>query len=233
MYKLALLTVLAAGCVKTDSSDILTSGMYALISAETRGAGTTHVDTQLYLGSPSNLVYIELGPDDELRASAAGESKRMAKTELLNIITYHAELATDAEGTEIEVSFLRSVDDGAPRSVMTLPAPFALEPLATPTISRTAAVTAAWAPSGSADQMSWQIDGDCIERESQMLVGDSGSLTIEAGRVRQRMGDGIADTCEVTLTVTRARPGQLDPGYGKGGTIHGRQVRTLTFTSTP
>jgi len=33
--------------------------------------------------------------------------------------------------------------------------------------------------------------------------------------------------------VSRSRPGTLDPGYGKGGTITGAQDRTAMFTTVP
>jgi hypothetical protein len=46
------------------------------------------------------------------------------------------------------------------------------------------------------------------------------------------MGTTIADTCEMTLTVTRSRAGTLDPGFGKGGVIEGLQVREVMLTTT-
>jgi hypothetical protein len=43
----------------------------------------------------------------------------------------------------------------------------------------------------------------------------------------------VPDACEVTLTIIRSRAGQLDRGYGKGGTIQGQQTRSVKLSSTP
>jgi hypothetical protein len=233
MRKLALFAVLLAGCVKTESGDLLTSGMHASIHVETLGTGTTDVRATLYLGNPLNLNFVELTGDDRLIARHAGMSKVMTESEVFNVISHHAQFQVDAEGAEFEVAFERTVDAGAPRSTATLPAKFTLVGPAAATVSRADPITLTWSPAGTTDVMSWEIQGDCIERESQNLVADTGTLTIETGRVRKRMGDTIADSCEMTIRVGRSRLGTLDPGYGKGGTILAHQVRTVVLTSVP
>lgn len=232
MRKLAFALVLTSGCVKTSSDNLLTSGIYASIEAESAGTGTTNVSTTLFVGNPINLNFVELAGADQLIASHEGQDKVMTESEILNVIGYHATFQTDAEDATFEVSFIRGVDAGAPSSLMSLPAKFELAP-APSGASRNGPLQITWAPAGTADIMAWQVDGDCIEREQETLTGDTGSFTIETGRLRMRQGDGIADTCDITIKVTRSREGDLDRNYGEGGTIFGRQVRTVTLQSTP
>jgi hypothetical protein len=97
--------------------------------------------------------------------------------------------------------------------------------------SRMASLTVSWTPP-STDQISWTADGDCIETATGSLA-DTGSLTIPAATLKKRQGMNIADSCMVTLAVSRTRLGQLDPGYGQGGTITGEQRRKMMFTSMP
>ncbi len=223
--------VAASGCAKTDSSDLLTSGIYAGISAQAKGDGTTDVYASLYVGNPINLNFVDLTGDDRLIASHGNQEMVMTETVILNIVSHHASYPYDAEGEQFQVAFDRTVDGGAPNSIATLPAKFTLDAAPT-TSSRAAALSLSWSPIDSGSVMRWEVTGDCIENESQILAVDSGALTIEANRIRKRMGDMIADQCAMTVTVTRGKTGQLDPGYGKGGTVEGQQVRKVMLTTT-
>lgn len=228
---LLLCATALTGCAKTDSSDLLTSGIYAGISAQGKGDGTTDVYATLYVGNPLNLNFVDLTGDDQLVASHGAQEKVMSETVLLNIVSHHASFPVDAEGEQFQVAFDRTVDNGAPNSIATLPPKFALDAVPT-TSSRAAALSLSWSPLDSASAMRWEVTGDCIENEAQVLAADSGALTIEANRLRKRMGDGVADTCPMTVTLTRSKPGQLDAGYGKGGDVEGQQVRKVMLTTT-
>jgi hypothetical protein len=236
MKKLACLVLLCA-CTKVDSNDILTSGMHADIEARGAADGTTTVSTTLFLGNPLNLNFIELQADDQLLATFGTSSKVMTKAELLNIVSYHADFPTNAEGSQFEVSLDRSVDDGAPSSVATLPAPFTIATPAATSFSRAAAMTIDWDTAGTApDEMRWQVKGSCIDTVSDTLVGDPGSLTIPATAITKRaaqQGEQVPDSCSATLELTRALEGELDLHYGEGGGAFGTQLRTLSFTTTP
>jgi hypothetical protein len=231
MRTLILITALA-GCSTTDSSDVLTSGIYAGITASAPGNGSTQVSATLYLGNPINLNFVELTGDDKLVASHDGQDKVMVESELLNIVSHSVSFDSDNENDEFSVAFDRTVDDGAPDSSVTLPAKFDIAVPATTEWSRQAAYSVQWSPA-STDQMRWEARGDCIETTSESLPDDTGGVIISANRIQKRMGDGVADTCPITLTLTRARQGDLDPGYGKGGSIEGWQVRTIDLTTTP
>lgn len=227
-----LLAVLCAGCSTVDSSDILTSGIHAELSAVSSGDGTTDVQATLYLGNPINLNFVDLTGDDELFAVHGSQRKEMNETILLNIVSHRASFPTDAEGEQFEIEFSRTIDNGAPSSTATLPATFTLSG-PTAATSRAAALPLSWSPASSGDQMTWQANGDCIDVASGNLSGDTGSFSVPADTLKKRMAAGVADTCMVTVSVRRSREGNLDPGYGKGGYIAGVQVRTVTVMSTP
>ena len=232
MTRLAYLAILAAGCTTTESSDILTSGIYASINAETTGNGKTEVTTSLFVGNPIGLNFVELTGEDSLVAIMSGQSKTMSERTVLNTVVHRAEFDVDAAGTEFEVVFDRTVDQGAPSSIATLPAKFDIT--APPqSASRAQTVTLAWSPSGSADIMSWSAKGDCIEDQAAPVTADPGTVTIDAGVIKKRMGTNIADSCAVTFTIRRQKLGTLDSHYGKGGVVHGTQSRTAVVTSMP
>lgn len=234
MYKLALLALLV-GCSKSDSGDILTHGMYASITARAEGNGSTRVVTELMLGNPIDLNFIELSDGDQLLVRHSGQQVTPTESDLLNIVSYTATFQTEAEGESFEVAFLRTVDSGAPSSTMTLPAPFSLGAIPA-TSSRNAALNVTWSPSGSADSVHVSIDGTCIDTLAVPVTGDPGSASIPAGMIHKRMaqpGNTVPDMCEATLHVERTREGSLDSHYGKGGSATGVQARTATFMTAP
>ena len=230
MKNLALLALLV-GCAKTASTDLLTHGMYAGITARATGTGTTTVTATLYVGDPINLNFVELTGDDQLVASHAGQDKVMNQVELLNIVSHQAVFQGDTAGGEYLVDFQRTVDPGAPNSVATLPPAFTLA--APPaTTSRAAGLTLTWSPATS-DTMSWSALGDCIDPASGSITPGTATLTIPGGTFKKKVGQQIADNCAVKLDVTRSTVGTLDPHYGKGGSVSGEQLREIGFTSTP
>jgi hypothetical protein len=234
MHKLALL-VLLVGCSKSDSGDILTSGMYGSINARASGTGTTLVSTSLFLGNPINLNFIELSDGDRLVVRHGGQEVVPTEGELLNVVSYTASFPTDAEGEEFEVAFERDVDAGAPSSVATLPAPYTLAPPPASS-SRAAALTLTWSPSGTGDAMTLVVEGSCIDTANVPVAGDPGTVTIAAATLRKKMaamGQTIDDSCQATVKVERKREGVIDAHFGKGGHATGIQARSATFTTAP
>jgi hypothetical protein len=234
MKRLALLVLITA-CTKVDSEDILTHGMNAQIEARGDAFGNTTVTTTLYLGDPINLNFVELSSGDELIATNGANSKPMQESSILNITSYSAQFSTNVADEEFEVAFIRTVDNGAPSSTVTIPDPFDIEPY-TNSVSRAADMTIAWSAPGS-DKMEWSVSGSCIDAAGAALQADTGGALLQAGTIKKRMSTGpndvVPESCEATLQLTRSRDGDLDPGYGKGGSITGTQVRTTTFTTSP
>ena len=230
--KLCVFALLVSGCAKTESSDLLTSGIYADLSARATGMGTTTISATLYVDNPNNLNFVELTGNDQLIASYGGQDKVMSQVELGNIVSHSADFSTDAEGTIFTIKLQRSVDAGAPMSMATLPAKFAIGTVPA-TASRAAPLTLSWSPSAYTDAMAWKATGPCIGEVQGVITGDPGTLTIPAGMIAKAQGQNIPDTCTVTITMTRSRPGVLDTHYGKGGVGVGSQDRTVTMMSMP
>jgi len=229
----ALLTAGATACTVTESDSILTRGMFADISATADGTGSTTVSTTLFLGPPSDLIFINLVGGDELIAHNGNQSKVMSESIILNIVSHHATFAVDDEDALFEVEFVRDVDAGAPSSIVTLPAGFTLGAVPA-SVSRNVDFGVNWTGTGAAaDDMSWTADGSCIEGASGRLSGDPGSVTMPAGTFRKLSGANIPDSCQVKVTIERERDGDVDLAFGKGGTATGVQTRSVTFTSTP
>lgn len=230
--RLVYLAILLAACTTTESDEVLTSGIHAQITATALGDGKTTVMATLFVGDPIRLNFVELTGDDRLVAKHGTESKTMVQSEFLNTVSHRAEFAADGEGEQFEVAFERIVDGGAPRSVMALPAALAVG-TAPASASRADAVTLTWSPAGAADAMSWEITGDCIQREAAPVDGDPGTVTIAANTIEKRLDQNTPDTCMVTVAIRRTRAGSVDPGYGRGGSAAGVQERRVMFMSTP
>ena len=241
MTKLITASILSLGlaasvnCQSVDSDNILTSGMYADISATADGRGETEIRTTLYLERPSSLNYIELEGGDLLTAFAPDGSRQiMRESQFLGITTYSADFDLDDGGTEFIIAFTRDVDSGAPDSSVILPEAFDILNPQAETYSRDSDdIIIDWAPTDSGDDVDIQITGGCIESELIAVEGDPGTHTISAGTLVKLQGEGIANACDLTVTITKSAPGDLDPAYGFGGEIDGHQVRTLDVSSTP
>lgn len=229
MKKLALLAIVLGACAKTDSEDLLTHGMSAELEAKATGDGTTVVSATLFVGDPSSLNFVELQGDDALIATNSGQQMEMSEASLGNIVSYSAVFTTDEEGDEFTIDFERSLDAGAPDSSVTLPAKYTVDAVATAQ-SRAQDLVLSW-DEPSDDNMSWSADGSCIQLTTDTIDANATDVTIAANTLLPVQG---ADpSCQVTITLTRQRQGDLDPGYGHGGQIVGTQVRTVVFTSNP
>jgi hypothetical protein len=225
---LSVFAILAA-CGTSESGALLTKGISADMSVTATGSSTVHVGAELFEGNPDQLIFVDLQSGDQLLADAGGQLVPLSKSELLNIISYDADLPAGNLGDPITIAFERQVDAGAPTSTATLPDPFTLDPVAA-TTSRAAAMTVTYSPPGT-DDVTWQASGDCIQTATGSIPTDSGSIAIAAGTLVATPSQPTA-TCQVTLTVSRQRAGTLDPHF-EGGSILGEQARTAMFTSTP
>ena len=238
MTRLTLIALVSAAlnanCNSVDSDNILTSGMYADIRATSYGTGVTTVRTTLYLERPSSLDFIELEGDDLLIAYAPdGDSQVMRESQFLGITNYTADFDIDDSGSEFIVELSRTVDGGAPESRVYLAEQFDLLPPESATYSRAEDdIVIDWAPADSGDDVDLEISGSCIETELVAVDGDPGTYQIPAGTLIQPQGQNVPEACDITVTVTKSAPGELDPSYGFGGQIYGEQVRSVQMSST-
>ncbi|MFH1808756.1 MAG: hypothetical protein ABIJ09_08420 [Pseudomonadota bacterium] len=221
-------------CENVDSEDVMTSGVYADISATADGAGQSLVKASLRVGGGASNTYLDLMGNDKLVASQDTTDKDMVKRTLLGAVWYEATFDADAADTPFKVAFTRTVDDGAPESTLTLPTPFAITvPAADAQFSRASDdITVTWDPGSSSDTMHLTADGDCIQIWTKDLDGDAGTAVIPHAEIVAHENQE-ATTCTVTVTVGRRRAGTLDTGYGEGGVVWGIQQRTIKIKSAP
>jgi hypothetical protein len=228
--RLGLVFVLAVGCTPTDSDVVTTANLHADIEVTSTGSGGSTVSAWLLShrdgDPPLNFETIRLVDHDTLSATSNSHSVVMEQSSVVIEYRYDATFDTADAGQRFEVSLDRAADQSAPHSSVTLPEPFT--PALPATASRSAPLTIAWSPSGSADPISIHVTG-CVTAQL-LAIADTGTTTFPAGAL---VADPPTATCELAVAVSRTRSGSLDPAYGQGGSIVATQQRTATLTSTP
>jgi hypothetical protein len=232
----ALLGLSLFGCTDVDSTNLNTSGIRAELTVTGRGDGTASASAGLYV-QDSTLTFVELQEGDELTATTGDETKTMEKSELFGVIDYYASFAdADAEGTAYTIAFNRDSAESAPGSTATLPAKFNLTAPEGDALSYSRAdddIVVTYDNSGKSDEMSYSLDGDCLNVYGKVLDGDPGTFTIPKGTLTLKDTTTTAPTsCQVTVRVSRTRAGTLDPAFGEGH-MSGVQMRTFTFSTMP
>ena len=162
-------------CESVSSSDVLTSGMYANLEVSADGSGVSRASAILRVGGASSNVYVDLVDGDALTVDQGGELVELEKSSVGEYREYNANFDMDAEDTEFDFAFVRDVDDGAPSSVIALPAKFEITgPEVDTTVSRAEELTFTW-DGGGDDLMRYSIDGDCVLSAGETLQGDDGA----------------------------------------------------------
>lgn len=230
---LAAVALALAGCSKTSSTDIKTSGMYLDFTATADGAGSTDVSASVRVGGMS-LTFVELEGGDTLTATSGADTKTLSKVSLFNVVSYNGTFTGDQEDKDFTVALSRPSDTPALNSSVTLPAPLTITgPAAGTSYSRAnGVITVTWGNSGKSEPLSVSLDGNCIDPVSRTPTGDPGTVTFNAGEVKGKK-DHETETCDVTVNVRRTRAGTVDPAFGKGGSVKGVQSRRLSIKSTP
>jgi hypothetical protein len=229
----ALVAILGAACTDIQSTDIKTAGMSAHMMIAADGTGATNVSVNLNVDN-NGTDYVTLSSGDALVATAGGKNQTLASTNVLGIVSYSAAFnGQDASGTQYTVALNRGTSDtSAPSSTATLPEPFTLGTLSATTYSRAGTdIAVTYSPAGQSDAVAWTITGDCFNAAGSSVSGDTGAFTVSKGTL-SGTGSQSTQNCQATLTLTRTRPGSLDPAY-YGGTISAVQQRSVTWTSTP
>lgn len=239
-----LFLLATAACERVESSDVRTSGIYADMTVTAVGDGTSRVSAALRVGGSLSNTYLDLVDGDELMAIQGEDEARMSERSIpLGPVHYEATFDVDTENTPFRVSFAREPHDetekecrggSAPNSFATLPAPFTIDaPAEDRAFSRADDdIEITWSPNGRRDAMSWRASGSCIEGDSGDIDTDNGRFVISRGKLRLRR-EADDNSCDVTITITRSRPGQIDPAYGEGGRFVARQVRSVEVRSDP
>ena len=230
---LPLLVMSLAACESVDSTAVTTAGLYADITATADGSGSTRTTAILKVGGPTSNTYVDLIEPDSLEVTQAEDTQTMSKVSVGDYREYVADFDVDEEDTEFAVALLREVDEGAPNSVVRLPATFELtEPAADTSFSRDSDdLVISWSGTDDAT-MRADITGDCFSVDSVDIDVDDGTVSFLAGSL-EPYEDKVDETCDAVVTVWRTRAGELDPNYGEGGVARGVQVRSVTVLSGP
>jgi hypothetical protein len=228
--------VVGAACTSIQSSNIKTAGMSAYMQVVADGTGQTKASAQLNVGNNAT-DFVDLSSGDTFVATASGQSQTMSRTNFLGTISYQATFnGKDGVGTPYTIALNRTSDVSAPSSTCTMPKPFNITaPTSNGTFSRANSdIMVTYDNSGTQDAMNWSAGGDCVKGQVDgSVAGDTGSFTIAKGILVPTDPSQNTVTCQAHITLTRTRPGQLDPHFGSGGNIHADHVRTVTFNSTP
>lgn len=219
-------------CESVSSTDVLTNGMYANLEVSADGSGTSRANAVLRVGGGSSNVYVDLVEGDTLTVKQGEDTVELEKSSVGDFREYNAEFEVDEEGSAFDFAFTRDVDEGAPSSIVVLPAKFEITaPEVDATISRAEDLTFTW-DGGSDDGMRYNMDGDCVFSEGETLDGDEGTYTIPGGTI-ESVDENEPETCSIELVLSRVRAGDVDAGFGEGGSAEGVQVRRLKFVSAP
>lgn len=148
-------------------------------------------------------------------------------------VHYNGHLDDVPEGAEYTVSLLRDSGTEALESTVVMPEAFELlSPLENQTLSRSSdPVQLEWLPAEVGVAVEVDVTTTCADESEYhyrtTVAEDTGALQLEAGEIDSPQ---LSGSCSTTLTLTKARLGQLDSAYA-GGTISARQVSTVTFTT--
>ena len=229
---LSLSAALAACTEPVKSGEVYTDEIDATFTVMCDGELST-ISATLILEGGYPLTYVELEGDDSLTATAGGQSKELNTVTIGDSIVYTAALPVTEADEPFVLALERSIDGGAPDTTVSLPAPFSISsPQEGASFSRSGEeLVINWDLANDGDTMTVTVEGDCIEDWSESLSEDPGSLTIGAGELVALDGQE-AETCDLTVGVSRMREGELDPAYA-GGLIHAMQVRAVTLTAAP
>lgn len=230
-FALALAPLIA--CEAVDSEDVLTSGMYADLAVTNSGSNTRAAAILRVGGSTSN-TFVELTGDDSLTLGIGEESTELQSQNFGDLWSYNADLELGDAGTEYTFALERTVDEGAPSSTCTMPAPFELSaPEMDASVSRSEdSLLISWDGSGEAEPMELIVESECTELLVLPVDQDTGSYTLPAGEITP-YGGMEDDSCKASLVLRRVRAGALDDGYGEGGRIHAAQERSVDLQLSP
>jgi hypothetical protein len=235
MLRIAVVTsgfIALLGCSAIESSDLLTSGMYADVVVTADGEGTSDVTATLRAGGALSTTFVELTGDDVLTATLLEETVEMNEISLGNLNSFVAEFQSAEPGVDYVIALERSLDEGAPNTVIQLPAAFDIDaPTITEFARSTEDLTVTWTPADSGENMRVTVDGDCFLLRIDELSGDPGTWTLEGGSLEDTGAEST--NCEADITIERRLTGNLDPNYGEGGSATGVQQRTVSIQSTP
>lgn len=237
---LTLVTLVTAplalfGCAKkqsVDSQDVTTHGMSLQLEVVNDGT-RSKVYAALHVGDWESYVWARLSSGDQLiLIDPKGERRALGVLTTEGKTAYGAELAP-MDGT-FTLDFVREKGASALGNKAVVPPSFTVKVPAT--VSRKEALTFTWdAVTGEHDMAYEIVNASCLSSHLEKdIIGDPGTFTVNAGELKALSGKE-AESCEVTLKVTRAivTNACCSAEFGHPSRAIGRQDRVVRFTSTP
>jgi len=224
-----------AGCKETISSEnIRTQGIAMVTEVTARSETHARVRTELLAGGDESNTAVILRGGDELVAMAGDEEQVM---EEVSDGVYETVFEIGEGGTTFMVMLERDGDDDAPDNEGTLPEPFEFtSDFGDTPISRSDdSMEITWEPSGEDDDMDIEfadVGDSCIFDRDDDIPGDPGSYLVEPESLDSTDSDD-PESCDVEVTITRARDGSTDSALDGESSFVLRQVRRFTFVSAP
>jgi hypothetical protein len=222
------------GCKETVEGKFLdTEGIAVLIDVTAESEDSSRMEVDFVTGGNESNTYVNLSAD-EVTVGADGDEKEIHQSSKGE---YETTFDTGAGGTVFTLALDRSDADktDASENEGTLPEPFAvmLEPAGE--VSRSEDLTVLWDPSGDADEVRIDVDGDCVFFTFESGEDDDGEFVIAANELILG-GDPMSDDegpCEVEVTVTKTNHGTTDETFDPESHFRLHQVRSATYDSVP
>ncbi len=221
------------GCLSASSSDLSTSDIAAEMFVEADGE-MTHVRTVLRNGRPDSHTYVQVDGDDRLSLDDGDRPLLLKENSLGSYVYYTQDVTTQEPGTVFTILFERAADGGAPASTVTLPESFEVPEVEEgASVSRSAdPLIVTWDPPSPSWPMQIDLSGACIEKKSARVTEDAGNHIFQPGELVSQDG-AEAESCKLTVTLTRSRDGVPDGGWADGSTIASTQIRSYSLTLEP
>jgi len=221
------------GCKETVEGKYLDTEGIALVAdvtAESEKKSTMEID--FLTGGDESNTYVDLSAD-EVTATGDGVKKTLGADSKGE---YDTTFNTGKSGAVFTIGLARAEKDktDALKTKGTLPDSFEVSVEQTGDVSRADDdLTILWDPSGTADEVRVDIDGDCVFFTFVSGEDDDGEFTVKANELIFGGKDDKEKDCEATVTVTRTNVGKVDSVFDTESKFRLHQVRSTTFQSVP
>lgn len=230
LSSLVLVSAFAINCAKTDSDNIKTSGFYANLQVKSSASNPSVAVCSASFQVESGGTFIDLSSGDVVTCN--GQS--MARSELLGIVSYTANLTATVGGT-YTIVLTRSGESPYSASVTLPEAVVATSPANNYSGTKGTSLSFSWtSSSNSSDSMfvmaSSVTSGDNKCPTTAMFTDsapENGAGSFSASEM-SLPATGVAGACAMTMTWQRTRLGSMPSGLK--GTISGIQEVSRSIT---
>lgn len=232
-----MLASLAYGCTETtDSGNITNRGLYAEIDVEEIGSGYARVVAELNVGGHTG-TNVSLSSGEQLNVTANGTVTLLQKDFDLLDVDYEASVAVSPEPTLFTIDFYRVSSNDILGSTVILPASFSItNPTTSDLLSTEGMSRIEWTPRSVSQSIQLSITATCRRFDGSQATRSAVFDTIDDGFFDVNLGSQVIGQmgqlnrehlCSVDIEGVRESRGNLSLGYGEGGSINSRRVRSV------